>query len=49
MWDVRAAVDSVQEKVGVAGRDDMTVFQKAQAIVQTAAAATAEKASQVYE
>ncbi|BDA47141.1 hypothetical protein COCOBI_09-5960 [Coccomyxa sp. Obi] len=45
----KAALDSVQEKAGVAGRDDMTVFQKAQAIVQTAAAATAEKASQVYE
>ena len=43
------AVDSVQEKSGIAGRDDLTVLQKAQAVVQTAAAATAEKASQAYQ
>ncbi|EIE21742.1 hypothetical protein COCSUDRAFT_56195 [Coccomyxa subellipsoidea C-169] len=45
----KAAVDAVQEKSGIAGRNDMTVLQKAQAVVQTAAAATAEKASQAYQ
>lgn len=44
-----AAVDSVQEKSGIKGRDDLTMMQKAQAVVQTAAAATAEKANQAYE
>ena len=42
-------MDSVQEKSGIAGRDDLTVMQKAQAVVQTAAAATVEKASQAYQ